>query len=892
MIFLLLTLCPVSAHAMSSGPAGSADWKRHTAFDGQVRKVMEGKRFVYIWAHQQLYSLGNGLGGAYSVPHGTVLYIDKNDLSRGVRGLADDYPTAGMDAGCVAYNSYKGYLVIAYTNGVMDIVTDAGEVRTIRDFDGLDGGMTILPRNIAFDRETGDAWIATNNGFARIDGNGFNVKDYADWGVTVNSICRVGDRVVAVVDNTVYECPVSDDLRNLDNFEPHKNLASKIHGVMPVSDTAFITLTEGKNICLATVSSSGNISLAPQFSDAGFSGQLIGSGPHMTGGVINFNYILNDEFDNNFLPVRDGYMALSKNYLYMLRYNSGSGGMEIEKRKFNTDYVPALARQAGSNDFENFWFYDLRKGFYCQKADGYDDSTVWTDVTGRMQWQGPVGMGYARLRYSPTKGMLCMARSCTVYKMTAIASPIPLLMSGYKNGVWKNYSPVYTTPDFCSTDNEAKKLFESKWRGDSPYPIRHPHNFMVDPLDSDYVMIGSMLSGVALMDLDDITGRIVHFSSPRDDSYKGYPGFVAALPDNSNVYADIYSCGADADRNVWFLWSDPLKSSGKGQGLSMYCWNHVSHEKYLAGQDNGQCEWKEVFFPYGAAVSNSTFMSRGLALKHPSNKNKLILYPKDWSNPIMLVDHKGTLENSSDDRVDVIRHFAVQSGVISAYGYVYDMVEDAVSGDVIIQMYDNLIRFDPDSPVKDNTIAAELININRRDGSSTPVVPNQEAYAVAFDEYNRLWIGTAGDGVYCLSADGKEVMAHYAKSNSPLLSDWIHDVCWNPETQELFIATDGGIMSMNPYTPVGADRTGAPTAEPTMISPEYAGVVRLHNVPAGASIIVEDRNGAKVADLALPVNNGTVWDTCDSEGNLVPSGVYILHDPAGAMDDIQITILR
>lgn len=894
---ILMTLCPITSHASWTDTNTGTNWKRHTAFDGQVRKIMEGPRYVYIWAHQQLYSKANSIKEPNSTPHGAVLYIDKECDTLTVHGLADDFPTSGLDASCVSYNPYQGYLVMAYTNGVIDILTDTGQVHTIRDFDGSNGRLTIKPRNITFDKVTGDAWIATYNGFVRIDAKTFTATDSADWRRNVNSICRVGDHIVAIIDNMIYEAPITSDLHSLDNLTAHPGLATKIHGIMPMSADMFATLTEGKDICLAEISASGDVSISSQISDSGFSGQLIttdssGNGPVVSGGYINFNYYINDEFENNFIPTRDGYLAFSKTHLYLLKYTPTLQKLEFLRRKFNTNLIPSLARQAASYDFENFWFYDLRRGFYREKADGFNNSTVWTENSPRLQWQGPVSMQAAQMAYSPTKGILCLGVTSTHNRYTE-QSPIPILLSAFKDKAWHNYSPTYFTPVFCDSNQEAQKQFNNQRNGIYPYPLRHPFNLIIDPLHPEYVIIGSMFSGAVVMNLNNITGQIMHFSYPTDTYYTKYPGFEAIMPGNNKICPALYPCGTDADGNIWLYFTDTLDSSGNGPGVNMFYWTPDSRKEAMDRQDVAHGgEWKKLFFPYDPSITLPGRRSIGCTLRHPNNQSKLVFYPKGSVQNIIIADHKGSLNDSSDDEVYMIKHYATSTGLLTNNGYINTMVEDPVTGDVIVPVASNLVRFNPNSPVTNNTIEAEIVSITNRDGSTTPVAQNQTIYAISFDEYNRMWIGTSNNGVYGISADRKELIAHYTTDNSPLLSNCINDVCWNPDTQELFIATDGGIMSMNPYTPNTGNGQASPSVEPTLITPDYAGTVRLHNIPAGISIIVEDEKGHQVASLAAPVNSQTVWDTCDYDGNLVPAGIYTFHDLSGLMNDIKVTILR
>lgn len=894
-----MTLWPATAQAMAVDSNTGSNWKRHTAFDGQVRKIMEGSRYVYIWAHQQLYSQASGMRGWYSNPNGTVLYIDKHNLSNGVRSLADDFPTAGLDARCVNYDPARGLLILAYTNGVVDVVTDSREIHTIKDFDGLNGGLIITPKNISIDKENGDIWIATSNGFARIDGKTFKAVDSADWGTNVNSICRVGDRVVAIVNNVIYTAHITADLSDLTNLTSQSDagvmMPTKIHGIMPLSEKTFMTLTEGKNICLAQLGVTGNItSITAQLTDAGFSGQLIAANGSLAStsnsiSYINFNYYVNDEFENNFIQTRDGYLAYSKEKIYSLTYNPETNRIDSRNRRFNTGYVSALARHTCSYDFENFWFYDLRKGFYCEKASGFGNSTTWTTGATRIQWKGPAAMRKAQLKYSSTKGIICMSRTSTLFSNSEV-SPIPLLMSGYKNGVWTNYSPIYTTPDFCNTDPAAKTKFENTKYGEYSYPIRHPNNFIVDPLNPDYVLVGSMFSGIVAMNLDNVTGQIMHFSYEKDANYTAYPGFASVIPGNANGCPALYVCGTDQDGNLWIFFPDSMNSNGGPLGVRVFSWKASDRRKALDSQDvTNFGSWTKIAAPTGHTENMPGRLANGYALNHPDNRNKILMYPITWGQPIIMLDHKGTIEDCSDDEVSLLQQTATPSGLFTNNETIYTFTEDPVTGDVIPS---NLQSFNPNLPVTNNTIAGKIISIDNRDGSTTPVAQKHSILSIAFDEYNRMWIGTLMDGVYGISADRRKLIAHYTTDNSPLLSNQINDVCWNPDTKELFIATDGGIMSMNPYTPDSDNGQDSPSVEPAYVTPDFAGVVRLNNIPAGASIIIEDQNGKIVSTLDPTAGNQAVWDTCDSNGDLVPSGIYFFHDLSGSTHDIQITILR
>ncbi len=62
------------------------------------------------------------------------------------------------------------------------------------------------------------------------------------------------------------------------------------------------------------------------------------------------------------------------------------------------------------------------------------------------------------------------------------------------------------------------------------------------------------------------------------------------------------------------------------------------------------------------------------------------------------------------------------------------------------------------------------------------------------DGANRKWVGS-GNGVWLISADGKNELLRFTKDNSPLPSNFITDIKVNDENGEVFIGTENGLVS-------------------------------------------------------------------------------------------------
>ena len=82
----------------------------------------------------------------------------------------------------------------------------------------------------------------------------------------------------------------------------------------------------------------------------------------------------------------------------------------------------------------------------------------------------------------------------------------------------------------------------------------------------------------------------------------------------------------------------------------------------------------------------------------------------------------------------------------------------------------------------------------QRDGYNEYLFEKQIVRALAVDGANRKWVGTT-NGVWLISADGKDEILNFNVLNSPLPSNEIFDIKVDPKTGDVYIATDAGLVS-------------------------------------------------------------------------------------------------
>ena len=154
--------------------------------------------------------------------------------------------------------------------------------------------------------------------------------------------------------------------------------------------------------------------------------------------------------------------------------------------------------------------------------------------------------------------------------------------------------------------------------------------------------------------------------------------------------------------------------------------------------------------------------------------------------------------------------------------------------------------------------------------------------AIHVDGGNQKWLGTRGAGLFLVSPDGLQTIHQFTAENSPLLSNTILSVATDPNTGELIIATDAGLIGFRGIATPGYVGTNPELAVyPNPIRPGYTGPLFIQGNTGDARIKITDVSGALVNDLQA-AGGQAQWDGNKIDGSAVASGVYLIY----ATDDL------
>jgi hypothetical protein len=248
---------------------------------------------------------------------------------------------------------------------------------------------------------------------------------------------------------------------------------------------------------------------------------------------------------------------------------------------------------------------------------------------------------------------------------------------------------------------------------------------------------------------------------------------------------------------------------------------------------------------------------------------------KRTSGYIIVFNNGNTVDDPTDDQVKVLSA-ATGNGAIPG-SKVYSFATD-LDGEVWVGSDKGVcVFYSPDLIFEPGTnFDAQQILVPRNDGSGLAdiLLETEVVTAIAVDGANRKWIGTNRAGVFYLSADGIEQLAHFTASNSPLLSNNILDIAIDSDG-EVFIGTENGIISYKSSS-IPPQPTGSPVyAYPNPVRENYTGVIAIKGVPINSTVKITDTYG-NLAYQTKSEGAQAIWDGYNFDGKRAATGVYLV----------------
>lgn len=184
------------------------------------------------------------------------------------------------------------------------------------------------------------------------------------------------------------------------------------------------------------------------------------------------------------------------------------------------------------------------------------------------------------------------------------------------------------------------------------------------------------------------------------------------------------------------------------------------------------------------------------------------------------------------------------------------------------------VFYNPESVFNGQNYDAQTIKLEQ-DGNVQLLLETETVTAIAVDDGNRKWIGTANSGVYLMSADGTKQIQHFNEKNSPLFSNNVKCISINHKTGEIFFGTAKGIISYRGDAIEGQENFTDVYAFPNPVKDNYTGSIVIKGLVNNTIVKITDISGSIVTELTS-LGGQAIWNAKNFKGEKVSTGVYMV----------------
>ena len=249
----------------------------------------------------------------------------------------------------------------------------------------------------------------------------------------------------------------------------------------------------------------------------------------------------------------------------------------------------------------------------------------------------------------------------------------------------------------------------------------------------------------------------------------------------------------------------------------------------------------------------------------------------------MYYDH-ATPADLSDDQSAYFSILVDQdNNQYSSINYFFDIAEDQNGAIWLLTSIGPLVIDDPYTTfdyAQKNPGYGKIrrVKVPRNDGTNLAdyLMESASCTCIAVDNLNRKWIGTLGSGLFLLSDDGITEIEHFDISNSPLFSNDILALSFDPETSVLYISCESGILTYQTDAWQGEADFSNLYCYPNPVRPEYSGDLRIMGLMADSYVTITDVSGNLIM-RTRSIGSSITWDLRDSDGQRIEPGIYMIH---------------
>lgn len=547
----------------------------------------------------------------------------------------------------------------------------------------------------------------------------------------------------------------------------------------------------------------------------------------------------------NVEKTRDGWLITSSSSLIALK---GDGSHTTTQRQSDDEGLVA-----SSYDGVEYWFSVPRKGVRSKRLSG---ESTWTLTRDLIHPDAPAPFIANAMAYTRQWGTMVVNHGYDM-NFTGNSSPEPILLSTFKDGEWTDYGPAYLNP-------EQEKVM---W---------NPIGLAPDPSDPSKVFFGSVIHGIVRLNLDD-PQDILHLSRANDPT-RNLPGFVevSEVMDAWSAMCHFSAPKFDSKRTMWTSFNNMNLTPRR---LQLWYWPEADR---LASTTAASYRPMGILSVEGSESSNFDML---LPLVSNGHSN-ILVHAGGLAGPITVIDHNGTPDDTSDDRVARIQNKPYdQDGLPVEWYQVQCLHEDTSTGLVWVGTNFGVFTFSPDR-IFDAPDNVTRIKVARNDGTGLAdyLLNEVSVNCITADDSGRKWFATSGAGIVCTSSDGRTIVSEHTTDTDRMPDDVVYSIVYNPETRSIMASTAKGIAELTVQGGGGGEDSSSVRIMPNPVGPDYYGYVEIDGLPDNALVKIVDGAGSLVKELGRAEGGAAQWDTTNLNQRKVRSGVYyvLVSGPEGS----------
>ena len=388
---------------------------------------------------------------------------------------------------------------------------------------------------------------------------------------------------------------------------------------------------------------------------------------------------------------------------------------------------------------------------------------------------------------------------------------------------------------------------------------------LFDPEDSSKMYLANNFNGLQIVRDGQTLFHYVQTNSPFFDGWSARV-FDLGFDRYGNLYVSHYR---NPDTSIKFSSLSPVKILPKSAIDIM--WNNP--EEITKTDANGQYTYwiQPTNWPSGLTGKNDTKILLSTKVDKGLQYNGM-----HGGNGLVGMDIKPNPANNVYQRYFGLRD---QDGTVSTPQDIIWLEEDKI-GNIWIGTSAGVFVVEDLNQLGDGSSTyLEVVRpkVARNDGTNYAdyLLSSDRIMNITVDSNNRKWIATSTSGLYCVDEEGETILYEFNTGNSPLISNVITMVACDPHGNDILIGTPEGLYVYSSDSAPAKDDFSEVYAFPNPVRPDYTGWISINGLMDNSLVKIGDAH-ANIIWSGKSEGGMAVWDGCDSNGNRVRSGVYLV----------------